>query len=94
MLDFGSVEPEKLVEQLKEEKIDVLLVSILMLNLTSKVRELRGLLEKEGMKTKIIVGGAPFKFDPLLYKDVGADAMVPNTSELIGTIKQLTEGNV
>jgi len=89
LLDFGPIEPEKLVERLKEEKIDILLVSILMLNLTSKVRKLRTLLEEEGLGMKIIVSGAPFKFDPLLYKNVGANAMVPDTSELISTINRL-----
>ncbi|MCQ1536844.1 cobalamin-binding protein [Methanosarcina sp. KYL-1] len=83
VVDFGTDEPAVLIKKLDEEEIDILLVSILMLNLTLKVKELRALIDSRKLKTKIIAGGAPFQLDPQLYLEIGADAMAINSSDIV-----------
>jgi len=39
----------------------------------------------------LIVGGAPFRFDANLWKEVGADAMGKNASEAINIITHFME---
>jgi methanogenic corrinoid protein MtbC1 len=40
----------------------------------------------------VVVGGAPFLFDPLLWREVGADAMGRSASEAPGIIEKITGG--
>jgi len=39
---------------------------------------------------KVIVGGAPFRFDSSLWKEVGADAFGYNASDAFDIIQSLT----
>jgi len=40
---------------------------------------------------KLLVGGAPFRYNPDLWKTVGADATAPNAYEAIVTARWLLE---
>ena len=46
---------------------------------------------ESGCKTKIIVGGAPFRFDSRLWEEVGADAVGIFASEAPGLVDKLAE---
>jgi methanogenic corrinoid protein MtbC1 len=62
-----------------------------MLRSALRVKKVKQLLEQAGSPAKIIVGGAPFRFDPLLWEEVGADAMGANASEAIKAVSCLLE---
>jgi methanogenic corrinoid protein MtbC1 len=75
--DFGQQQLESLVTRVQSEKIRILLVSTLMLSSALRVKELRRRLDSLGLNVKLVVGGAPFRFDERLWRDVGADATSP-----------------
>ncbi|WMW21127.1 cobalamin-dependent protein [Methanolobus mangrovi] len=87
--DYGDMGPEKISQKVKEDGIEVLMASTLMLNIAYEVKKLRLIFEREGIKTRIIVGGAPFLFDRNLWKEVGADAMAVDAMESIGRIYEV-----
>ncbi|WP_342304556.1 cobalamin-dependent protein [Methanolobus sp. ZRKC5] len=86
MHDYGDMGPEKVARKVKEDGIEVLMVSTLMLNLALNIKNLRYIFDREGIKAKIIVGGAPFLFDRQLWKEVGADAMAVDATESVSKI--------
>lgn len=73
--DYGTVDVDALVERVRKDRIEVLLVSVLMLASALQVGELTRKLRETGCETRVIVGGAPFRFDETLWKEVGADAV-------------------
>lgn len=88
--DYGRVTVEQLVEKVAADSVDIILVSTLMLRSALRVKELRKSFDARGLQTKIIVGGAPFRFDQELWKEVGADATAVGTSELLPIIERLS----
>lgn len=90
--DYGyQSDPKELVEKLKQDNIEILLISVLMLNSAIHIKELMELLETELPNVKVIAGGAPFRFDRQLYKEVGVDAMATNASQVIDIIEELKD---
>lgn len=89
--DLGlSVSNETFVEVVKEEKANLICVSALILHTAEEVISLRELLDKKGLNhVKILVGGAPFNFEPRLVQTVKADAMAANGIEAIKVAKEL-----
>ena len=79
----------ELVCKIQEDCIEILLVSTLMLASALRLRELRAQLDSQGIAVKIIVGGAPFRFDPNLWREVGADATSNTASGAIEIIKEM-----
>jgi methanogenic corrinoid protein MtbC1 len=94
--DYGRVTPQELVRKIRDDSIEIVLISTLMLRSALQVKEVKRLLAEAGSSTRIVVGGAPFRFDPLLWKEVGADAMGANAVEAIAAISSClkTEGKV
>jgi len=89
--DFGRMDVETLAARVVEEQIEILLVSTLMLRAALRVPELRRHIESLGRNdVRIIVGGAPFRFDPGLWKQVGADATAAGAAELLPIVKDMT----
>lgn len=84
--DYGRVTAQELATKIKEDAIDIVLVSALMLRSALQVKELKRLLDKAGSSTRIVVGGAPFRFDSLLWQEVGADAVGANATEAVAII--------
>lgn len=82
-LDYGRMEVGELVERIAADGIKILLVSVLMLPAALKVKALRAALAEKGLDVRIAVGGAPFLFDPGLWREVGADAMGRNAAEAV-----------
>lgn len=85
-LDGGKT-TDQLVEIVQKENIKILLLSVLMLPSALRIKELKQRLADTDVK--IIVGGAPFRFDTELWKEVGADGFGRDSSEAIEIVKQL-----
>lgn len=92
--DYGVMEVEDLVERAKEDKIEVLLISVLMLPSALKIKILKEKLKNSGLDIKIIAGGAPFRFDDQLWKIVGADAMCKDASEAVSVIEAIMRDRI
>jgi methanogenic corrinoid protein MtbC1 len=90
LLDYGYIESNNLIHRVKNDKIQILLLSTLMLPAALNIATIRKKLQELQFDVKIVVGGAPFRCDNELWQDVGADAMCRNASEIVGKIKQLT----
>ena len=88
--DFGTMEVDGLVNRVKEDKIEILFISTLMLPSALRVKEVKEKLV--GLDVKIIVGGAPFRFDSQLWLDAGADAMCRTASEAVSVIHEVLGG--
>lgn len=91
LMDLGSGQTtHSLVKIVKEEKIKILLLSVLMLPSALKIKQLKEQLADNDVK--IIVGGAPFRFDSELCIEVGADAAGKDPSEALQIIANLSGG--
>ncbi|MCE5296182.1 MAG: B12-binding domain-containing protein [Euryarchaeota archaeon] len=73
IIEYGRMDVPGLVDKVCDDGVDYLLISTLMLRSALKVKDLREKLDSKGCKVKIIVGGAPFRFDWGLWRRVDAD---------------------
>ncbi len=87
--DYDTLEIPALVERVEKDRIKLLLISVLMLSSALKVKQLKENLKELHLDVKIIVGGAPFRFDDRLWQEVGADGMCRTASEAVATIKKI-----
>jgi len=92
LLDYGRVDARQLVEYTRKDRIEVLLISTLMLPSALRIREVKAGLVASGPPVKIIVGGAPFRLDKQLWKDVGADATGVHASEALALVDGIIGG--
>ncbi|MDO9325782.1 MAG: cobalamin-dependent protein [Methanoregula sp.] len=91
--DYGQgISVDQLVDLVTRDKVIILLISTLMLPSALRVKEAIARIKKILPGTKIIVGGAPFLFDPLLWKEVGADAMGHAASDTLILVREMAEG--
>jgi trimethylamine corrinoid protein len=82
--DYGhGISVDDLVAQVTRDNVKILLISTLMLPAALRTREAIARIKKELPGTQVIVGGAPFNFDPLLWKEVGADALGRTASDTL-----------
>jgi len=86
LYDYGHTTVNSLFQKIKDDDINTILISTLMLPSALKIKELKAKLIAENMNTRVIVGGAPYRFDNQLWKDVGADAMASGANEVISII--------
>ena len=63
-----------------------------MLPSALKIKQVRDKLVEMALDVKIVVGGAPFRFDAQLWQEVGADAMCRTASEALPLIKGVIGG--
>lgn len=91
VIDLGmSVPNEKFIEAIKKENADIVAISALILHSADEIKKLKKLLQKNNLDhVKILVGGAPFLFDPELYKEYDADATAANGVEAVRVCKKL-----
>ncbi len=87
LLDYGRVETKSLIQRTKDDSVEVLLLSTLMLPSALRIKEVR---ERLNSDVKIVVGGAPFRFDEQLWQEVGADAMGKSASDAVKIVSQIT----
>ncbi|MCD6105353.1 MAG: cobalamin-dependent protein [Thermosipho sp. (in: Bacteria)] len=78
-------------ERSLRDKIDILLVSTLMLPAALKVKELVKKLKEKKPEIKIVVGGAPFRIDENLWKEVEADEFGETASEAVKIVRRMVE---
>lgn len=98
VIDLGlSVEPEKFVSVARELNAEFIAISSMMYHTATgengplKVREI---LKKESLEDniKIIVGGAPYRFNKDLYKSIKADGWAEDAGETVKLVSELTGG--
>ncbi len=93
LVDFGQgLSAEEIVEKTTEKKIDILLISTLMLPSALQVKKVVEILREKNLSVKIIVGGAPFRLDNSLWQKVNADADGKNGTEVSKIIERLAKG--
>ncbi|MFO7666226.1 MAG: cobalamin-dependent protein [Desulfobacterales bacterium] len=90
--DYGRVTVDEAVRRADEDRLRVLLISTLMLPSALHVRDLVVQLKSACPDVKVVVGGAPFIFDPELWREIRADAMGRSASEAAGIIEKITGG--
>lgn len=84
VIDLGlNVSPEQFVEAALVHEAPIIGISAMMMHTAQGENgclKVRKLLNERGLdnKIKIVVGGAPYRFNPELYKTVGADAWADN----------------
>lgn len=88
--DYGRVTVDEAVRRAGEDHLRILLISTLMLPSALHVRDLVARLKSASPDVKVVVGGAPFLFDPELWRDVRADAMGRSASDASAIIEKLT----
>jgi 5-methyltetrahydrofolate--homocysteine methyltransferase len=82
--DLGvNVSAERFVDSALSEDAQVIAVSAMMVHTATGengARKVRKILKDRGLeeKLRLVVGGAPYRFDNELYKTVGADAWAPD----------------
>jgi methylmalonyl-CoA mutase cobalamin-binding domain/chain len=91
VVDLGeSVPSERFIEQAVKENASLIFVSALLLTTAQQILTLRKLLTEHNLPhIKIVAGGAPFNFDPQLYKQLGCDASAPNGLAAVQVAKNL-----
>lgn len=97
-LDYDRMPLDDLFERALNDNVKILLISTLMLSSALRVKELKNRFVSVGRDVRLVVGGAPFRFDPDLWHQVGADASTPSASGVIAIIQSMTgevaHGNV
>jgi len=84
VIDLGiNVSAEKFVEAAVANDAQVIAISAMMVHTATGENgsiKVKALLKQHGLegKIKLAVGGAPYRFDPELYRKVGADAWAPD----------------
>lgn len=91
IFDYGRMDAEGILSRVRQDKIRILLVSVLMLPSALRIKNLVSKSRESGSEVKFIVGGAPFLFDDRLWREVGADAMGRDASESIKIIEKIKE---
>ena len=88
IIDLGNgLNTADLVRYVREKNIKILLLSVLMLRSALKINQLKEQLSGTGVK--IVVGGAPFRFDNQLWIEVGADATGNDPSDAMMIVTKL-----
>ncbi|MBI9013136.1 MAG: cobalamin-dependent protein [Clostridiales bacterium] len=92
LLDYGfGVDDQELIKRIERDNIEILIMSVLMLPTVFKIKDFKNKLRASGLDTKILVGGAPFRFDSELWKMLEVDAMARTPIDTLNIIKQWEE---
>ena len=92
--DLGiNVPPEQFIEVAREENVDIIAVSAVMMNAIQNIEHLRSLIDNNGWDKKplLICGGAPFNIDRSLWKRIGADAMINSAIDAPNAFRELVK---
>jgi len=85
------MDADDLVRRVVDDRIDILLVSVLMLRSALRVRALREKLDATGARVQLAVGGAPFRLDKELWREVGADGTAETAAGAVAMVRRLVE---
>jgi methanogenic corrinoid protein MtbC1 len=84
--DYGAgIQANELVARVRQDGVELLLISTLMLRAALQVEKVAAQLPN----TQILVGGAPFLFDELLWQRVGATAMGRNPADALAFVSDV-----
>jgi monomethylamine corrinoid protein len=78
-----------IVNAVRRHQIEVLVLSVLMLRSALRISEVRERLAQEGLATAIVVGGAPFRFDPSLASEIGVNYAGITASDILPIMAQI-----
>ncbi len=87
LFDYGRMDVDELVRRVLTDNIRVLLISVLILPSALRVREVSTALKAAQAQVRILVGGAPFRFDSRMWQEVGADAMGDTASDAVRIVQ-------
>ncbi len=89
ILDYGDGHgAAEIAARAAKDRVDVLMISALMLRSARLVTDLRRGLEREGAHARVVVGGAPFSLDPSLASEVGADACGRSAADAVRLVQR------
>ena len=88
LFDYGRMDVDELVARAIEDKIRVLLISVLILPSALKVKAVCARLKAARPDIRIVVGGAPFQFDRELWQELGADAMGASAADAVTIVER------
>jgi methanogenic corrinoid protein MtbC1 len=91
VLDYGRTEVDDVEARIRNDGVRILLVSTLMLASALRVKELTTRLAASASEVKVVVGGAPFRFDEKLWQDVGADGFGRTASDALEQVRRWPE---
>ena len=92
LIDYGhGIKEQDLVSKTMSDKIEILLISTLMLHSALSIKNVTDLFAQNKYNIKVLVGGAPFNFDDNLWQQVGADAMGKNPSDAVLILNKWTK---
>jgi methanogenic corrinoid protein MtbC1 len=89
--NYGQMQASDLVRRVVADRLQILLISVLMLPSALHVKDVVGGLQEAKHPVKIVVGGAPFHFDQQLWREVGADAFGETATDAVRIVHQLME---
>jgi methanogenic corrinoid protein MtbC1 len=90
--DLGArLSVDDVVDGVRRDDTEVLVVSVLMLRSALQVTAVREQLKRAGHTPTIVVGGAPFRFDPALAAEVGADYVGSSASDILPIMVQIEQ---
>lgn len=89
-VDYGQKNLDELFERALADNVKILLISTLMLDSALRIKILKERFSAAGYEIKLVVGGAPFRFDPGLSLEVGADATSKTASGVVAILDKLT----
>lgn len=92
--DYGRMEAEELVRRVRNDRIELLMISVLMLSSALRVKDVVRYARHYGCNVKIAVGGAPFRLgSSTLWQEVGADMVGRTASDALSIAKSFTGGS-
>lgn len=92
MKDYGVMNSEEIIQNVINDGIKILMISVLMYPSALKIYDITKALKEKDPSIKILVGGAPFNIDKQLWKKVGACASGNNAADDIKIVENWIEG--
>ena len=92
VLDYGRMTVDQILARVQDDGIAILFVSVLMLPAALRVRELVAALRQRQLRVRVVVGGAPFRLDEQIWREVGADAMGLTASDAVRIAREILGG--
>ena len=89
IVDYGRKTVDELVASIMDDEIELIFISTLMYPSALDIRKVKDKLLEVAPHVKVVVGGAPFRMDSMLWQQVGADAMGRDGADALGFINRL-----
>ena len=90
--DYGRMDLDELLEKLKEEDLELVFISVLMYSSALQVKQVVQALSKSNPKTRVAVGGAPFRLDRQLWQEAGAHTVGYTATDALNIARSFSGG--